>query len=105
MSMDARGRRGKSVDTTRGTRRGSFGAAETSVNPAGPDPSSATVTCVETGTSLLFGGQRTFGVAEHATVGGVVSPMPSTVQERRSKSASRPPVPAVKPAYTLVPTV
>jgi hypothetical protein len=68
------------------------------VNPAGPEPESATETCVVTGTSLLFGGQRTAGDAEQLTVGGVESERPCTVQPRTSKSASRPPVPAVKPA-------
>ena len=76
----------------------SFDVTESSVKPAAPEPESLTVTCVVIATSLLFGGQRTVGAAEQLTVGGVVSERLCTVQPRRSKSASRPPVPAVNPA-------
>ena len=46
---------------------------ETRVNPADPERESVTFTETLIGTSLLFGGQRTFGLVLHATVGGVLS--------------------------------
>jgi hypothetical protein len=52
---------------------GSLLVTERRLNPAEPESESVTITVAVTGTNLLLGGQRTFGVRLHATVGGVVS--------------------------------
>jgi len=52
------------------------------LKPAGPESESFTVTETLTGTNLLFGGQRMFGLALQATAGDVVSMLiPLTVAE------------------------
>jgi hypothetical protein len=52
---------------------GSLLVIETRLKPADPDSESFTPTETLTGTNWLFGGQRMFGLALHATVGGVLS--------------------------------
>src|SRR5262245_62046862 len=52
---------------------GSLLVIETSVNPAGPESVSDTVTDTSTRASLWSGGQRMFGLALHETLGGVLS--------------------------------
>ena len=46
---------------------------ESSLKPSGPDPLSVTVTLVEIGVSLWFGGHRVLGLALTAQVGAMVS--------------------------------
>jgi hypothetical protein len=61
---------------------GSLLVTETSVKPAGPERESLTLTLTFRDTSLLLGGQRMFGLAVQAIVGGVLSILiPLTVAE------------------------
>src|SRR5687768_1195865 len=60
------------------------------------------MTAMETGMSLLFGGQISFGVAEHVAVGGVLSiEMPLMVAEASFPARSR----NVRVADWLVPSL
>src|SRR5215471_4335143 len=58
---------------------GSLLVTEISVNPAGPDSVSATVTVACSVINWWFGGQNRFGLTLHVTVGGVLSMMIVTV--------------------------